>query len=59
MYYNPMIQGTGYYNGEQVTIIGSHKDLLLIISSHNPIESVWIKYNDIDNVIWTISGKVA
>lgn len=53
------IQGYGYYCGEQVTIIDSYKDMLLIISSHNPIESEWVKYSDIDNTTWIIGTQVA
>lgn len=48
------IQGHGKYNGEQVTIIGSHADKLLIIVTHNPIEIAWIHYQDIDNITWIV-----
>jgi len=50
------IQGYGYYCGEQVTILDSYGSQLLIVSSHNPIETQWVNYNDIDNTTWVISG---
>ena len=53
------IQGYGYYLSEQITILDSYKEKLLIINSYNPIESVWIHYSDIDNITWVISTQVA
>lgn len=53
---NMKIQGTGYYNNEPVTIIDSHKDKLLIISNNNPIESEWVTYTELDNIVWVIDG---
>lgn len=56
---NNTIQGFGYYCGEQVTIIDSYGDQLLVISSHNPIESQWVLYTDIDSPTWVIGSQVA
>lgn len=52
--YKFTIQGTGFYNNNQVVIIDSHKDKLLIITDHNPIEMQWVKYTEIERVTWII-----
>jgi hypothetical protein len=49
-----MIQGIGYYQGEQVSIIESHKDKLFIVSSHNPVQTAWVNYTELDSVTWFI-----
>ena len=53
------IQGTGMYQDEQVTIIGSHKDKLLVVASHNPIQAIWVKYTEVDSITWVIGDNYA
>lgn len=48
------IQGTGYFKGNQVAIIDSYKDKLLIITANNPVEMRWIKYTEVERVTWRL-----
>ncbi len=54
-----IIQATAKYNGDCVTIIDSYKESMLIISSHNPIETVWVNIAELDSITWIIDSKCA
>lgn len=50
------MQGTAWYNGNQVSILEIYVDKALIILSNNPIECDWVKVSDLDRVTWFISA---
>jgi hypothetical protein len=53
------MQGTAYYDGNQVTILDLYSDKALIICSNNPIECDWVKVSELDNITWVIKSKSA
>lgn len=54
------MQATAYYNGDQVSVIDFvSEDKVLIISSHNPIETEIVKVSDLNNIRWIINTNYA
>ena len=57
-YNKASVQGFGMYLGEEIVIIGSFKEKLLIIKRHNPVTvSQWVHYTELDKVTWVIGNN--
>lgn len=43
-----------YYRSEQVAVIGTYKEKMLIIIEHNPTKTIWVNIAELDRIVWMI-----